>query len=439
MQKVKGIAAYFLLFFAVALLGVLMLYLTGLLPQEIVHSNLALSAVQFEEEGEQPYVFNIWNDTYRLDAFSESLMINHAYFMDTAKHPLSIIENLTYRDGLHPVSSLLELAERPDAPGNSERARYWLGFRTYVRSLLCLIPYQDIRGVLSLVFFCLMFAAMFTLRDRAGTLPALALGATVLAMNPVVVSTSLQFSCCFLIAFVGICAVCRHHLNARYLYGLFMVIGQATMYFDFYTSPLVTWGLPLIALLAIHATQSRFSFREMSRLIVLSLLMWMAGYVGMWVLKMILNTLLTDQNGFEVIFHFLYYTGISDAPSSVREFTPLAALYACLKKVFTVQNRFILLVAMLGGALYFGFAGKQRKLHLQKMNLIHGGYFAIAMVPVVWILCSRQASGVHSYFQYRTLAVSVFAGLCFVSNFFIPVSQSSLPCQNQTTHFSSRK
>ncbi len=41
-------------------------------------------------------------------------------------------------------------------------------------------------------------------------------------------------------------------------------------------------------------------------------------------------------------------------------------------------------------------------------------YAVVACLSVLWISCSKQASGRHSYFQYRTLAASVFAAFVFM-------------------------
>lgn len=420
----KAFIQYTALFAAVVLIGLAMLYTVGLLPQEKVHHNIALSAAQFEAEGDYPWILNSWNETYKLDAFSESLIVNHAYYMDTRESPLSVIENLHFRNGKHPVQCLLELAERPDAPGNSDRARYWLGFRAYVRPLLSVMPYQDIRGVISIVFFSLLTAAVLALRSHAGTASAVCLALSVIAMNPVIVSTSLQYSICFLIAFVGVWLVCRCEWNNRSLGGLFMVLGQATMFFDFYTSPLITWGMPLVALMSIQRVQRKTDSKQMLKQLGFTLLMWVIGYAGMWVLKMILNTLLTEKNGFEVLKQFLYYTGFSEIPENVEVFTPWQALFVCLKKVLTVQNRFMLCVAGIPAlAVYYVRMKRRGSVRLADRGI--WVYALAAFVPVLWLFCSRQASGVHAYFQYRTLAAAVYAGLCFVMQLLEPVPKKA--------------
>lgn len=400
------------LYAAVALGCLALLYGSGLLPQDRIYENIQKSSVQFELEGEYPYVLDAWDVTFRLDAFSESLILNHSYFMDTRSSPVSILTNPAYRNGEHPVQCLMEAARERDTRANSSRSRYWMGFRALVRPLLCLYPYQDIRSVISIAFFSLLFAAMLCLRREAGSLMAMGLGLTALAMNPVVVSTSLQYSCCFLIALSGIIAVCLLKRKPMALNGLFLVLGQLTQYFDFYTTPLITWGLPFVALLAIRrAGEKPPSIAEGLRLLLSSIGMWAGGYVGMWVLKMILTTCFTEENGFAVIQSFLYYTGLGDAGEE-QVFSIGDALFLCVKNVFTNTNRMALLlcVIVLGGY----HIARVRK---EEALLADGGiwiYAVVACLPVLWIACSKQASGRHSYFQYRTLAASVFAAFAFM-------------------------
>ena len=257
---------------------------------------------------------------------------------------------------------------------------------------------------------------MLTLRDQAGTTIALCFMITILFMNPVVISTSLQYSCCFLIAFVGICLVGRLKNLPKSTSGLFMVLGQATMFFDFYTAPIITWGLPLVALLAIHRKEQKSTLHSAFHLLLTTLGMWCIGYVGMWLFKMILNTLLANQNGFSIIKQFFYYTGNTPTPEALPEFTALEALFSCLKKVFSLQNRlalFILVPVFIGYQFY-----THRKHGLRVTDNSIWGYAGVMVLPVIWILCSRQASGGHAYFQYRMLAASVFAGLCFAAQLF---------------------
>ena len=410
-MKNNTFARYMALFASVMVLGLGLLYFAGLFPQEKIHQNIVLSTAQFEAEGEYPNIFNLWNDAYKLDAFSEALIINHSYFMDTAQNPLSIIENRAFRNSGHTISCLSEMAENPGVPGNTERARYWLGFRAYVRPLLSIMPYQDIRGVLSLVFFILLFAAFMATKDSCGTTIAFCFMIAMMSMNLVIVSTSLQYSCCFLIAFSGVWILCRVKKMQENPVGLFMVLGQATMFFDFYTSPLVTWGMPFILLLAIKRNEKMQGLRSSLRLLGITLFMWIIGYVGMWLVKMVLNTLFAGQNGFAVFKSFLYYTGITKTPENLPEFTAVGSLISCMKKVLTVQNRFALCIAVP----VFLVCKLRKKNVLKFSDSGLWGYVAAALVPAVWILCSRQASGGHAYFQYRSLAVSVLGVLCFVT------------------------
>lgn len=410
MFQKKWLTRYAALYLAVAIAGALLLYLTGLLPQDRVRANLCTSALQFEQEGQFPYLFNSRSDAYRVDAYSESLILNHAYFMDTHTSPVSIVQNPSYRDGWHPVDSLLKLAQDETLAANSDRSHYWLGFRTVVRPLLTLMPYQDIRGVLSAAFFALFLCAAFLLYQQADIRAAACLALTVIVMNPIIVSASLQYSCCFFLAFAGVIAVCRLHKKPAALYVVFLLLGQLTQYFDFYTAPVITWGLPFAALLSIQKS----TFRKGMAQLGLTLGLWAGAYAGMWFLKMILTTLFTEENGFAIFSHFLYYTGVTEPAEGLVRFTPWGALSLCLKNTFTPANILLLGVCMISLIVYW---------ITHRRELIPGSravwcYAIVAALPVIWLLCASQASGRHSYFQYRTLTASVFAGLMFVTQLF---------------------
>lgn len=419
MFRREWIRQYALLFLAVTLVCTALLYLAGLVPQERVAANIQRSCEQFADEGEYPYLFDGWSDVYRLDAFSESLILNHSFYMNTREKPIEIIENSCYRDGWHPVTSLIALGEDPTIQPTSGRSHYWLGFRSVVRPLLGLIPYQNIRGVVSAAFFTLFVAAALMLQKQADTLSAVCLLLAVISMNPVIVSTSLQFSCCFLIAFAGIIAVCLSYRNQRILCGVFLLLGQLTMYFDFYTSPLITWGLPLIALMSILRIQDKPGLCKALKLTGLTLLLWGLGYVGMTVMKMILTTTFTPANGFaDVLSRFLHYTGVESANPAQAAYTAWGALYNCLKNVFTIPNLFSLVVAALALGVYLLVTK-----HRAGLKPSGSGIWVYALagaLPVIWLMCASQASGRHAYFQYRTLAVMVYAAFCFISQFFEP-------------------
>ena len=419
----KWIKQYVLLFLAMVLVCIALLYVAGLVPQEQVAANIQRSSEQFEDEGEYPYVFDSWSEVYRLDAFSESLILNHSFYMDTRESPIEIIDNPCYRDGWHPVTSLIALGNDPTIEPTSGRSHYWLGFRAIVRPLLGLIPYQNIRGVLSGAFFTLFIMAVMMLQKKADTLSAICLMLTIISMNPVVVSTSLQFSCCFLIAFVGIIAVGLIYRSQRTLLGVFLLLGQLTMYFDFYTSPLITWGLPFIALISILRRQERLLFTKSLKLMGITLLMWAVGYAGMTVMKMLLTTAFTAVNGFEaVLSRLLQYTGVDSFAEAQATYTAWGALYNCLKNVFTVPNLFALVFAVLALAIYLLVQKRRGGICVAASGVWN--YVLVGALPVLWLMVASQASGRHAYFQYRTLAVMVYAAFCLAAQLFEPKKKS---------------
>ena len=125
--------------------------------------------------------------------------------------------------------------------------RYWHGFRIYVRALLSVMDYGTMRTLIMWTFFLLMAAvtAMLALKTRSVWPPVL-FAAGILFVNPVVASALFQYSLCFVIAFIGMLFVPKWQKNPQSAWMGFMILGMSTMFFDFYTAPLLTLGLPLL-------------------------------------------------------------------------------------------------------------------------------------------------------------------------------------------------
>ena len=73
----------------------------------------------------------------------------------------------------------------------------------------------------------------------------------------------------------------------------FMEVGLLTMYFDFYTAPLITLGFPMVYLYALGLKEGDApSVKRLGR----DTALWFGGYVSMWMAKLVLTSLLTQVN-----------------------------------------------------------------------------------------------------------------------------------------------
>ena len=96
---------------------------------------------------------------------------------------------------------------------------------------------------------------------------------------------------------------------------IFALFGIATQFFDFYTTPLITYAIPVLLLLL---CKEYSSCRWLT--LIKTAAAWAYGYVSMWIVKLAATTLFTDTNGFADGFSSLSRRlNISSAQSSIQQ------------------------------------------------------------------------------------------------------------------------
>ncbi len=114
-------------------LGLALLFASGLLPQERVEENYLLSIDEIEREWSDTNILLATLGSYKLDDWSEVIILSLSTYMDTASHPESVLKNS------YPLEDNFTIQDARNTVANHEEAdvfyvRYWHGFRTYVRA-----------------------------------------------------------------------------------------------------------------------------------------------------------------------------------------------------------------------------------------------------------------------------------------------------------------
>ena len=191
-----------------------------------------------------------------------------------------------------------------------------------------------------------------------------------------------------------------------------MEIGIVTMYFDFYTNPLVTFGLPMIYLYLLKGRYDNcYSLKRVGK----DALAWLCGYVFMWLAKLILTSLFTSENAIVVgLMSFLFRIRINDTPRFDEGYGPLDAV----RKVFhavrgDVDGGHILGIVTVMMVLVFVFLFIKNKKPIHSLA-DHKELLVIALMPVAWISVASQPVVIHYYCQYRVISVAFWAILCYL-------------------------
>ena len=409
MRFLRSIGKYVALLLAVSLCVLALEYLAGLVPQQRVRENLLASMDQLKSEGLAPGVLYDGHPRSKLDNLSENYILTYSYYMDTRSDPASILTNPgrqiqdPYGELFLQTEELLEQELDPD----TNYVRYWLGFRLYVRPLMAVMNYMDARQCIQWGFFLLLGAVTILLyRQTKSPLLALAFPAAISQLNPLVAASCFQYSVCLYIAMLGM--LCTPLVRGRRftLPMLFTVIGLLTQVFDFYTAPVLTFGLPMIALLLNRDIVQRPSAARW-KLLLACLGGWLLGYIGGWLVKMLLTTLFTPYNGLSDGLTRLAYWFRPEGESD--PLLPLKAVFYCFINIVDLVPLVVEAVLLLT---YCVCLLRRRP----GRGAIAGSliYLAVAALPVLWFLVAARPSYEQFYFQYRSLGVFLLGGLVFL-------------------------
>lgn len=341
----------------------------------------------------------------------------------------------TYEGRCYPA--LLQYGQSGTAALNSsDVARYWLGFLVFLKPLLMVFSYQDIRILLMTVQLLMLCAVAAGLAHR-GLLrfgPAFAL--SMVAITPAITGFSLQFSTVlmlFLSAMLLQLYIPGLFRTPFRVFAYFLLLGAATSYFDYLTYPIATFGMPFLldALLRPAA-----SVKEAFARFVKCLLVWVAGYFGMWAGKWVIASLLGTDGWFipNLLAKITERSGYEAADTVIT----LKMLFAAVFGVFA-KKAYLAIALLL--ALVYGFLlirksrrplARSAALPSQKAS-VHGQALLFALtaaLPIAWYLLASNHTYNHAFFTSRALCVTVF-GLALL--FTLPLQGGKTPLSDAKT------
>lgn len=401
---------YVLVYALLVMLGIGMLFLSGLAPQDQVEQHYLNSIDQLAPEYQNHHILRqVWG-SYSLDDWTEVIILSLSTYMDVADNPSSVMTNA------YPLEDDFTLYDAKATVENHEPAdvfyvRYWHGFRIYVRALLSVMDYGTMRSLIMWAFFLLMAAVtvMLTLTTRS-VWPPMLFTAAILFVNPVVASALFQYSSCFIIAFIGMLLVPSWLKKPERAMMGFMILGMATMFFDFYTAPLITLGLPLLGwLICLAYSTNPPPAKKMLTLSLRSIGVWFSSYFSMWITKLVLTTIFTDQDAFGSAWGATAERlGIVKQPEFLFRYDKVEAILSPFRHLFDWPMLIIFAIILLVAGVVMLLLRTNKKSYARGLVMLF-----IAMLPIIWTLVATQPMIMHAHFQYRILAVTMLGGMYF--------------------------
>lgn len=272
--------------------------------------------------------------------------------------------------------------------------RYWHGYAVFLKPLLTLFSYTDIVFFNIALQFGLLFLMLNILTKKGMYNLEIIFSFFWIISMQIIIMFSMDYSSCFYIYMLGAMAiVLSEKVRKNYIY-TFLVLGMLTSFMDFLTWPLVTLVMPLITYIYIEKDKKIISS-------VMASVSWGMGYVGMWIGKWGIGSLILMDNILEdAIEQFMMRSSLK-----VVEYQVEANFIDTLKYNFSVFNntgyRIIFLVAIVSLIIYI--VGRKRRFQIE----IFVKNIVLLILPIGWYAVTTNHSTEHYWMTWRSAALFV--------------------------------
>lgn len=378
-----------------------------IIPQSSISDNIRLSAGVLKDEGLNPQYG--WNGNHRLDTFTDAFIFDMLYVSDSKNPKVSgMLNYLYYPDSeKDPISALYNLVEnKTDIIELVSYSRYWHGMQIILRPLLIFTDYNGIRFINCIFMGTILLVLCLLMWRKISPYLTICFLLTFSIMNFYILPMCIQYCPCIYIAMIGmILLLLLPNLSKRLVYiGMyFFSIGSMCCFFDFLTTPQLTYGLPFIVCCFIASPKKPMQF------MIYTGLLWFIGYSLTFISKWTIATLLTDYNCFALAIEAFNHRISTSEPLWGVEYDfeyALKSLYyvtlANFKWVFLILTLFYIYVYI-----------RHKTVLLQCLRNYYWLLMLAFIVPI-WYIVIRNHSFMHfDLFTWRALFLSIYSILLF--------------------------
>ena len=230
-KLISKILAVPLLLLVFGIVGYFLLAGVYLLPTDRMEKNMRESVDIFYAEDNYPQFMEYKNS--QLDNYTDGIMLLTASNRNHDNIWKAAINAERYRTSDTPVETILDVyGEGMEDPDSTYYARYWHGYLVFLKPLLMLFGYGQIREIMMFVQLGL-FAVVLVLLAKKDIKLTIPLFLMWIFLNPVATMMSLQFNTVLLITLLSMIAIIfiddKYEIKNLYTWMIFfMVIGVVT-------------------------------------------------------------------------------------------------------------------------------------------------------------------------------------------------------------------
>ena len=347
-------------------------------------------------------------DFFCMDGFTDSIMLRNAVYPGTGD-PLrdAMTNKRLYFAGCNEVESLERTVEEAAGGTPSGYARYWHGYLVLLKPLLLIFSLSGIRMINMMVQLLLAAIALVLAYHRGGARLAIPLGFTILCLNPISISLSLQLSDVYLLMLSFAIALMGMKTYEKEMgWMLYLWLGILTAFFDFLTYPVMALGVILLIEQMLTGENQKERFRR----ILFHSFVWLFGYGGMWAGKWVMASILTDGN---VIANAI--GAVENRTSSIVGEKQVNVFQVIWHNVRLYLNPAMLVTVIAAAALLlYCLKKRDAKLCINKEQMLP--IIFIGLYPYAWYCVLKNHAIVHPFLEHKNIAISVMALGCIIGS-----------------------
>lgn len=407
-----------LLFLIGCAAGILLLVLPAIVDSQEMHYQVEISSEKLEEQGEYPHVAIEDNPYFVLDNFSESIILNCIYNANAENVWEDTLAQKRFRISEEELTNLRVLATGGSAEYGEDSFRqmlpYWMGCRSFLRLLLNVMDYMTIRGLMQVLVGALLVTAIVLAAGRIDQRFALFLGLSAIMMNLQVASSVMAQAAMFVIVFLNVIILTRSQSKKWWSY-LFFLIGMVSVYFDWFTFPVITYCVPMLSVLCMEWKENAGDRKAgyYMHLIFEKGVLWCLGYGLMLLSKTAVSTVFAGKSA---LAYFLGRVTTNAGMVAGNEESAISMTAKALIKCFNgilpltfVGRKMLAVIVVLVLILVIV------QVYRRKSWLMDGCIAFVGIgVPILWIVAFHHFYKVHYWFGYRVLFGTVLAILLLI-------------------------
>lgn len=417
MSMLKKIGLFSGILLGSIMAGTVLLTLVYMLPTEKMEQNVRSSIDIFYTESVYPMQVQGYKST-QLDNETDAVMLLGAIYSGgdkTALERAMCVERIDFTKTHSLCVDLIQYAWENKVPDSvAEYSRYWHGYMVWLKPLLSLFDYADIRMMnmmLQLGGLLVVVAKMCQKGQEKYILPFIM---ALVVANPVAIAMSMQFSSIYYIVLLSMLLILSYHekIENRKMYPyLFFTLGIITVFFDFLTYPTAALCMPLVLVIGLEKTDWKSKIKNV---FVYSVCFGM-GYVGMWAGKWLVGSLVLQENLLgKVMAQFHTHTARPEING-----VEVSKLGAIMRNV-RIFMRWPYVLCFGGTFIYYCLKIDWKRLRRNTGSMICDifPYGIILLIPFVWMLITSSHATSCYFFAHREFMSTIFAFFVILQQFY---------------------